>query len=70
MQPGITHMIYAYHSLGPDNKITLDSLGPQALGAASFNLIPNGSEEVFDVSYITHLRLNLLHIVILFKCSK
>ena len=44
-------MIFAYHSLGPNNKITLDSLAPEALGSTNFNLIPNGSEELFNVSY-------------------
>ena len=44
-------MIFAYHSLGPNNKITLDSLAPEALGSVSFNLIPNGNEEVFNVSW-------------------
>lgn len=43
-------MIFAYHSLGPNDKITLDSLVPQALGSASLNLIPNGNEEIFNVS--------------------
>ena len=43
-------MIFAYHSLGPDSKITLDSLVPEALGSTSFDLIPNGNKEAFAVS--------------------
>ena len=43
-------MIFAYHSLGPTDKVTLDSLVPQGLGSVSFNLIPNGNEEIFNVS--------------------
>lgn len=43
-------MIFAYHSLGPNHKVTLNSLVPQALGSASLNLIPNGNEEIFNVS--------------------
>lgn len=43
-------MIFAYHSLGPNDKITLDSLVPEALGSVSFDLIPNRNEQMFNVS--------------------
>lgn len=53
LQPGVTHVIYAYHSLGPDSMITLDSLTPEHLGGKSFTLIPeNGTvdEKAYNVS--------------------
>lgn len=50
MQAGVTHVIFAYHSLGPDNMITLDSLTPEKLGSKNFVLIPgDGDGAVYNV---------------------
>ena len=50
-------MIYAYHSLGPDNLITLDSLTPEKLGSSTVMLIPEYVDaDKFDVSYMTMSR--------------
>ena len=61
-------MIFAYHSLGPDSKITLDSLVPEALGSTNFDLIPNGNKEAFAVSSLINIGHNKCHSLI--QCSK
>ena len=43
-------MIYAYHSKGPDNLITLDSLTPEKLGSSTVTLIPELGDADYNVS--------------------
>lgn len=40
LQAGLTHVIFAYHSKGPNNLVTLDSLAPEKLGSTTLQLIP------------------------------
>ena len=39
LKGGKLHVIWAYHSKGPDSMTTLDSLAPESLGSKSIKLL-------------------------------
>jgi hypothetical protein len=51
IQAGLSHIVFAYHSKGPDYVTSLDSLVPEHLGAITVNLIPGTGNEVKKVSW-------------------
>ena len=56
-QAGLSHIVFAYHSKGPDYVTSLDSLTPEHLGAISVNLIPGTGNEVKNVSWAIFVML-------------